>query len=356
MSKKQKISFIFTALMLMIISIGCSDASNSGDGAEDPKGTVAISMKSQEYEFFVAQQESAEKKAEELGYKVKSSVADMDSGTQTNHFINYITESPDMILADPIDSSGLISAIERANADDIPVGIMDTPTNGGDVAFTVAFDNFEAGEMQAQEIINRLEEKNNEPKGLVLNAYGDLDSEAWRLRKEGFDKVMEDHPDIEVISSPGEGDIATTKKVTENAIAKHGDDIDAVAVPSDNPGNGIYQALKSADMLHEVGHPDHVIFVTIDGEPMALERIEEGYYDATISQDAIAYGEILVEFMDKYVLEGEPIPLETYENDNYAWKTATIEENEVGPRMNIPPYTIDKSNVDDEAHWGNAYK
>lgn len=340
----------------MMLSVGCSDSSSSESNGDESKGTVAISMKSQEYEFFVAQQKSAEQKAEELGYTVKSSVADMDSGTQTDQFINYVTESPDMILADPVDSSGLISAIERANADDIPVGVLDTPTSGGDVAFTVAFDNLEAGEMQAEEIINRLEEKYGEPKGIVLNAYGDLDSEAWRLRKEGFDKVMEDYSDIEVISSPGEGDISTTKKVTENAIAKYGDDLDAVAVPSDNPGNGIYQALKSADMLHDIDDPDHVIFVTIDGEPMALDRIEEGHYDATISQDAIAYGEILVEYMDKYVLAEEDIPLETYENDEYAWKTAPVEENEVGVRMNIPPYVIDKSNIDDDAHWGKAYQ
>src|SRR5699024_3449968 len=108
----------------MMLSVGCSDSSSSESNGDESKGTVAISMKSQEYEFFVAQQKSAEQKAEELGYTVKSSVADMDSGTQTDQFINYVTESPDMILADPVDSSGLISAIERANADDIPVGVL----------------------------------------------------------------------------------------------------------------------------------------------------------------------------------------------------------------------------------------
>lgn len=317
------------------------------------KGLIALSHKSLNYYAFVAMQEAAKRKAEELGYQFEASVADFDSAKQTNQFINFISKKPAAIISDPNDSEGLVTAIDKAEQAGIPVAIFDTPTTGGNVSFTVAFDNYKAGEMAAMEIVKRLEQKYGEAKGNVLNAYGAMSSSAWRARKEGFDAVMKKYPNINYLAMPAEGDMRKTQDVALNAIAKY-KTLDAVHAPSDNPAMGLYEALKQTNQLKKVGEEGHVIFVTIDAEPIALQRIQEGWYDASINQDCVAYGELVIEMLDKYTLKGQKVPIETYKNDSYFWKEAPIKEGQTGPHMVIDPYVIDSTNVDNDAHWGNV--
>ncbi|MFM1655600.1 sugar ABC transporter substrate-binding protein [Brevibacillus sp. B_LB10_24] len=338
-----------------------SPASQNGDtspgqptAADGPpkEGLIALSHKSLNYYAFVAMQEAAKAKATEYGWDFESAVADFDSAKQTNQFINFINKKPLAIISDPNDSEGLVTAVNQAKQAGIPVAIFDTPTTGGDVDFTIAFDNYKAGVLAAEEIVKKLKEKYGEEKGVVLNAYGAMSSSAWRARKEGFDDTIKKYPQITYVSVPAEGDLRKTQDATLNAIAKYGK-IDAAHAPSDNPAMGIYEALKQTNMLKKVGEEGHVIIVTIDAEPIALQRIKEGWYDATVNQDCVAYGEITVEMLHDYVLQGKPIPAK-YQNDKYYWKEAEITVDNVGPHMVISPYVIDKSNVDDASHWGNV--
>lgn len=55
--------------------------------------------------------------------------------------------------------------------------------------------------------------------------------------------------------------------------------------------------------LEEDREAGHVIFVNIDGEPIALKWIQDGYMDACISQDPVAYGEIAVDMIVKHALK-----------------------------------------------------
>ena len=97
---------------------------------------------------------------------------------------------------------------------------------------------------------------------------------------------------------------------------------------------------------------DHVIFVTIDGEPVALRWIQDGYMDACVSQDPIAYGEVAVEMLVKYAIPGKEVPIGPYENKKYFWEKGQIVKGKTGPTLIIPPFVIDRSNAADQRHWG----
>lgn len=376
----KKLLRYLVSLLVIIVLVGCGESSSTSGVESDEEnivelddaspqeeqeesstssdlpseGLITLAHKSLNYYAFVAMQESAKKKAEEYGWEFESAVADMDSAKQMNQFINFISKKPLAILTDPIDSEGLVTAIDQAVEAGIPVGVFDTPTTSGNVDITVAFDNYRAGVMAAEEIVKRLEEKYGEPKGIVLNAYGAMSSSAWRARKEGFDDVMAQYPNITYLAMPAEGDMRLTQDAALNAIAQYGY-IDAVHAPSDNPAMGLYEALKQTNNLKKVGEEGHVIFVTIDAEPIALQRIQEGWYDASINQDCVAYGEITVELLAEYTLRGKEIPIGLkYENDKYYWKTAEVTKGLAGPELVIDPYVIDSSNVDDPSHWGNV--
>ena len=122
--------------------------------------------------------------------------------------------------------------------------------------------------------------------------------------------------------------------------------------PSDTPSRGIITALQKRDRRRTRDEDGGMIFVDVDGEPIALKWIQEGFMDACVSQDPIACGEIAVEMLARHAMQGEAVPTGPYENAKYFWETAEIVEGRTGPTMIIPPFVIDGSNADDPRHWG----
>lgn len=351
---KRAVLILFAVLIIAGVAFAGGQQEGTASGSSDDSKYIAFAHKSLNYYAFVAMQEGMKRACEDRGWKFESAISNFDSAVQTNQIINYISKKPDAIITDPIDSEGIIDAQDKAVEEGIPVAVIDTPTTGGTVAITVAFDNYLAGQMAAREIVKRLEEKYGEPKGTVLNAYGAMSSWAWRLRKEGMDDEMKKYSNINYLTVPAQGDMKKTKDALNNAIAQH-KVIDAVHAPSDNPALGLVEALKEQKMWKKVGEEGHVIIVTIDAEPVALQGIEDGYYDATVCQDCACYGEIPIELLEKYTFQGKDVPSSgTYKNDDYYWEEAPFEESPSGPYLRIPPYVIDSSNYDDPRHWGNV--
>lgn len=360
-----KKTLILALSLVMLTMVGCGKSTTEQVKTTDQAKTteqsqpaankvIALSSKSLNYYAFVGMSEGVKRAAEKAGYTVKEAVAEFDSAKQNNQFLNFVAEKPVGIILNPTDSDGIISAMQKATDAKIPMAVFDNPTSGGKVDFTISFDNNKAGVMAAQEIIQRLKAKYGTEKGVVLNAYGAMTSSAWRARREGMTAEFKKYPNITYLEVPAEGDIVKTQNAALNAIAKYGDKLDAVHAPSDNPAMGLYEALKQSNMLKKVGEPGHVIFVTIDAEPIALQRITEGYYDATINQDCIAYGELTFKMLTEYSLQGKQVPLGTYKDDNYYWKEAPVIQGPAGPQMVLSPYVIDKSNTNDPKHWANV--
>ena len=317
------------------------------------KPLLAYSNKSLDYYFFVVQQEAVKRAAEAQGWSFQAVNANFDNTVQLQQWASILLQSPIAMVSDPIDSQAIVSAIKRFNFKHIPVGIVDTPATGGKVAITVDFDNHRGGVMAAQAIIERLKAKHGSPKGKVLNCYGALQSVAWRLRKEGLDAEFAKYPDITLIDRPTEGLLNNMLSVTLSTLSEH-PDLDAVHAPSDTPSRGIVTALQQRGRWKKRGEDGHVIFVNIDGEPIALQWIQQGYMDAEISQDPIAYAEITVDMIAKYALHNQPVPLGPYHNPNYYWENGTITDSPSGPSLVIPPFVIDEKNAQDPRLWGNV--
>ena len=330
----------------------CGDGSSSGSGGGDG-GTLAYANKGMNYFFFVVQNEALKRKGEELGYGYKTTDAKFDSSSQYDDWTSLLIAKPKIIIADPIDSEGLAPLAQRARGQKVPVGIIDTPLTKGEVDFTIAFDNYKGGEMAAQKIVELLKKKHGSAKGTVLNGYGALSSSAWRARKEGFEAVMKKNPDITLISRPTEGDETKARSVAGATLSEY-PDLDAAHAPSDSITRGIITALRSKGRAVSADDDKHVILTSIDGEPQSLKWVRDGLGDAEVSQDPVAYGEICVEMLHKYSVEGKAVPVGDYENKDYYWEKAPITDTPQGPSCVIPPFYIDMDNVDDERHWGNV--
>jgi len=332
------------------LALGASALTGNAAFAQD-RVFVPFSNKSLDYYFFVIEEEAVKRAVQSRDWAFQATNANFDNTRQLEQWQSLMLSKPSAMVSDPIDSQAIVSAIRRYNQQKIPVAIIDTPADGGKVAITVSFDNHQGGVMAAREIIDRLTKKYGSPKGKVLNCYGSLASVAWRQRKEGMDEEFAKYPEITYISRPTEGQLDQMLSVTLSTLSEH-PGLDAVHAPSDSPARGIATALQQKGLWKKVGEEGHVIFVTIDGEPVAVQGIQDGYIDACVSQDPIAYGEIAVEMLADYSLKGEDVPLGPYENKKYFWETAEIVDGPTGPTLIIPPFVINGENASDKRHWG----
>ena len=340
------------------------DGSESGSGsgsesaagnASDDSGLIVYTQKTMNQYFHVALQQKVEEAITAAGYQPEVANCNNDSTLQNDQMQNFISKHPKAIIANTVDSDALNDAANAAVAAGIPVVMVDNPASTAVVDCSIKFDNLKCGEMAAERIVEALEAKYCSPKGRVVNVYGAMSSECWRLRKDGFDAVMDKYPEIEKIEVPGEGERSKSQEALTNVIAKYDKEIDAVHCPSDDPGLGCAEAMQIAGMWHPVGDEDHVIFVTGDGEPDAVRFLQDGYYDAIIVEDAYAYGPMAVDMLVQYIFKGEPVPTSgTYTNEDFYWKTAEFMDGETGPILQVPPYALDSSNVNEDGHWGVA--
>lgn len=333
------------------LALGASTVAGGKLAFAEDRVFLPFSNKSLDYYFFVIEQEAVKRAVEGSKWTFQATNANFDNTKQLEQWQSLMLQQPAALVADPIDSQAIVSAIRRYNQKKIPVAIIDTPADGGKVAVTVSFDNHLGGVMAAREIIDRLTKKYGSAKGKVLNCYGALSSVAWRLRKEGMDEEFAKHPEITYIARPTEGQLDQVLSVTLSTLSEH-PDLDAVHAPSDSPARGIGTALQQKGRWKKVGEDGHVIFVTIDGEPGGLNWIRDGYQDACVSQDPIAYGEIAVELLAKHSMKGEDVPLGTYQNSKYFWEKGEIVAGTSGPTLIIPPFIINPDNASDKRHWG----
>lgn len=332
-------------------ALGAATLAGGSNVFAQAKPFVPYSNKSLDYYFFVIQEEAVKRAVLANDWEFQATNASFDNTRQLEQWQSLMLKSPAGIVCDPIDSQAIVSVINRYKSQGIPVAIIDTPTDGGEVDITVSFDNHLGGVMAAQEIIKGLTKKHGSPKGTVLNCFGALQSVAWRQRKEGMDAEFAKYPDINYLARPTEGALDQMLAVTLSTLSEF-PNLDAVHAPSDSPSRGIVTALQQKGRWKKVGEEGHVIFVNIDGEPVALNWIKEGYMDGCVSQDPIAYGEIAVEMLAKHAMKKEAVPTGTYENKKYFWEKGEIVAGKTGPTLIIPPFVIDPSNADDKRHWG----
>lgn len=362
--KKKILSVLLCAAMVTSMAVGCSSTSEETSGSEEQTetdadskdGTIYLLHKGLDYYAWTAMQEAFDKYVQDLGYDYQILNAENDVSKQVEQFKTTLTQDPKAIIVTAIDSESLVDCVKEANDAGIPVGVYDTPITGGDVDITVDCDNKMAGQQAAEMIVEALKEKNGSESGKVLNVFGDLSSQVMQERKQGFDDVMAQYPDIEVIEASGMGDRLESQDATANALAAN-EDIDAIHAPCDNAFNGVYEAVESAGKLAKVGEEGHIIMVSIDGEPTTLDRITDDYMDGTVNLDWHAVAAICLEMMDKYVFADEEMP-DTYEAaDSYFefdWDSTEIKEatDWNGPWISLPTHKVDKENAQDPNNSG----
>ena len=290
--------------------------------------------------------------AMDLGWRTVTTNADGDVSKQINDIDNLLTMEVDAIVTVPEDSAAIVPAVERANAEGVPVFTIDRSALGGDVVLTVLADNYIAGSQAGEFLVERLTEKYGSPQGKVLELQGDLATNVAQLRGGGFNDVLAEYPDITVIQQPTDWDPVRGGNATEDVLTTD-PDLDAIYFHSEFTGTGVISALERVGRLVPIEDEDHIIVIGIDGTPEALDWIRDGYMDGTAAQPLYDYGIVCAQFIQDY-LEGREIELGVVDEPDALWSPAEIVEGEVGLELQLSTTLVTRENVDDERLWGNV--
>lgn len=282
--------------MLAVMS-GC--AQESGGSEKEGLTKVGMTVMTLDNPYFVAFQNSLEQQAEEHGFEPLISSADFDLAKQQSQIETFITKDVDVILLNAVDSRGIAGAVQQAKQADIPVIAVDVGADGGTTA-TVMSDNYQAGKLAGEYIVERL---NGEGNVVLLN--GNPITSIFD-RVDGFKEAIKG-TDIEVVAEQnGKLNRDESYKKMENVLSSHQEgEIDAVFGVNDPTSIGGYLAAKSA------GRTD-IFFSSVDGSEAAVEFIKEesdmfGFTAAQHPEQEVVEAIKLA----KKIIKGEEVPEET---------------------------------------------
>jgi ribose transport system substrate-binding protein len=227
----------------------------------------------------------------------------VDVARQVDLVENLIAQRVDALAIVPADSKGIIPAIVKANAANIPVLILDNKIDktlaGKAGVHTVTFigsDNVAGGRLAGEYMIKSL------PKGgevAILEGVSGVD--AAIDRKAGFMAALSSASQLRVVASqPADWDREKGLNIFQNILQAH-TKVKAVFACNDEMALGALQA------IHGAGKDRKIVVVGFDAIKDALDAIRRGDMNATVEQLPAEVGRLGVKSSID-VIEGKAVP------------------------------------------------
>lgn len=248
---------------------------------------------------------------------------------------DFITQQVDVIAISPADTEALRPGIQQANDAGIPVIMVNLleEQEGIEIASYIGFDNSDAAAVSAYAVLDYFGgpgvlgegEQVDEPEDGFLDlewwegVYGDADAGDVsadgviiegiagtffsNARLEGFNGVLDQHGDIEILAEPIAGDWNREKgtAAAEDFLERFGQgQLDFIWAASNEMGIGAAQAAERAGRLDDSGGSsapgDGVAIFTNDVTPESVDMIREGQIIAETHHGFAEWGWFGTEF------------------------------------------------------------
>ncbi|MFV0364047.1 MAG: D-ribose ABC transporter substrate-binding protein [Suipraeoptans sp.] len=243
--------------------------------------------------FFKAEAETAEAKAKELGYEVKSSSHDDDATKQSELFDNAIADKAAAIICDNAGADATVEAVQKAREAGIPTFLIDREINAEGVAISqIVANNYQGAKAIAEVWVDAMGEK-----GEYAELLGKESDTNASVRSSAFHEVVDQYPDLKMVAQQAanwEQNEAYSKMET---IIQSNPDIKGVLCGNDTMAVGAQAALEAHGMTD-------VKIVSVDGSDEAAELIRAGKMTGTALQQAVLISKMAIEQADKYLKNG----------------------------------------------------
>jgi len=289
---------------------------------------IGFSMDTLKEERWQRDKQMVEERAKEVGAVLDVQVANGDDAEQTKQADNILTKGADVLIVAPHNGEIAASIVEAAHRKGVPVISYDRLIRNADVDLYVSHQVERIGEMQGEYALQHV------PKGnYVLIGGSPTDYNAILLRK-GQMAILDPavkRGDVKVISDQfaREWKAEEALRLTEDALTRTGNKIDAIVASNDGTAGGAISALEAAGLAGKV------LVTGQDAQRDAVQRIVKGTQTMTIYKPIkpLAFAAV-----DAAIKLARKQPVETHDKINNGKKDV--------PSILITPVVVDKSNVD----------
>ena len=175
----------------------------------------------------------------------------VDIVKQSGDIRDLISQGVDAIVMSPVESGGLVGAVEEATKAGIPVICLDRDVYTTEKTLFIGQSNITMGAAVAKEMVNKLTEKYGEPKGNILEITGLMGSSPAIGRQQGMQSVLKDYPNIKVLATgDGEWIREPAVKLMEDWLTAY-PQIDAVFSHAEESSWGAILAIQRAGRQNE---------------------------------------------------------------------------------------------------------
>lgn len=264
---------------------------------------IPIIAKGLRYSFWKPVKSGAERAASDLGIKITFEGPQEEAQTQEQlDMLNIaLARNPQALILSAVDSKAVTPYLEEAQAAGIPVIGFDSGVDSPIIKTTVATDNYGAGELAAQKMVDLLDKK-----GKVAIIIQDSTSQVAANRRDGFiDTITQQYPSMDVVAvGYGEGDAEKSSEIAKNIFKNH-PDLKGIFGGNQGSAEGIVKAIR------ELNKEGEIVAIGFDSGNILIDAIKDGIITGAVSQNPreIGYqavenafkayqGEILPEFID----------------------------------------------------------
>ncbi|TCN22642.1 ABC transporter substrate-binding protein [Mesobacillus foraminis] len=309
--KGKKILLLMMSLVFLLSACSSSgtggqtdSSSSNGAGKSSDKLVIGFSQVGAESEWRTANTKSMQNAIKDAGHELKFSDAQQKQENQIKALRSFIAQKVDAIVFSPVVETGFETVLQEAKDAKIPVFLADRAVDIKDDSLWVTFlgsDFIEEGRKAANWLVE--ETADTEGDVNIVELQGTVGSAPAIDRKEGFEEVIKDHPNMKIIKSQtGDFTRAKGKEVMEAFLKSDGENIDVLYSHNDDMAIGAIQAIEE----YGLKPGKDIKIIGVDAVRGAFEAMAAGKMNVTVECNPL-FGPQMVDLIEAH-LAGEEIP------------------------------------------------
>ncbi len=270
------------------------------------KYQIAMIVKNNTNPFMNGVLEGFKKAGEDVGVEaILLSPAIADSNEEQARLVDdMIARGVDAICIHPVDSNGIVPALERAYEAGIPVLVQGTKANTDKIYGWYGTDYYEQAVQLAEYIAKTLNYTGN-----VIYIPGPPQAQNSQDRTNAFHTVFDKYPNLNIIAEqPGNFNRATSLDVVSNLLQKYSTkDFCAIIGGNDESAMGALMACQAAGVNTKFSEGG-ILISGFDCNKDASYAIQDGTITVSSNPDPVSLGYIGCVFLTQYLNDGKLFP------------------------------------------------
>ncbi len=260
-----------SAFCFLLLLAGCN---------RDHQKRIAVIPKGQAHIFWQSIHAGAVSAARDANVEIfwKAPATETDFNGQIQIVDSMINQHMDAIAVAPIDKTAMVSVVDRAAQQGIPVIIFDSPVDTQSFAAQVATNNYQAGQLAAERMKKILNGT-----GTVAIVAVQVGSASTMARESGFeDGIKKNAPGIRIVDKRyGNADFAQSLSIAENMLTAY-PRLSAMFASNESGSVGAARAIKE--------RKSNTKLVGFDSSPTLIEDLQSGIINSLVVQDPFRMG------------------------------------------------------------------